>query len=105
MVRIYIVESDTALQTQRTVNQSFYLFAGTILGSVFGLMGTFGSLMAFAENISVKIDRKKLMKIQLRNRVGVVHKLGNQFGAEEISHKSIKVVPSGTITDTIHTRY
>ena len=50
--------SSTALVTKRTLINNWVAFFGALLGTVFGLMESFGSLMGFSESIVDKIDGK-----------------------------------------------
>ena len=47
-----------ALYTQRNINNSWYIFIGGLLGSVFGIVGTYATFMAFVEGFAEKIKRK-----------------------------------------------
>ena len=55
--------------TKRSLNTSWITFFGAILGTIFGLMETFGSLMAQVECIGGKLERKFLALQKIRKVV------------------------------------
>lgn len=65
-----LLKSTEALYTTRSYNQSLFMFLGTMLGSVFGIMGALSQLMSIYEKNSKKYKKwvnhknylKKLMK-------------------------------------------
>lgn len=67
--KVIISESDTAMLTQRLVNQTWLVFIGTLLGSVFGMMGTVAALMKFTEMFSDKYEKKKYRKVNLKEKI------------------------------------
>ena len=91
---VIISESDTAMLTQRLVNQTWLVFIGTLLGSVFGMMGTVAALMNFTEMIYDKYDKKKYRKLNLRQKIEnrIVLEGQNNWFADRKSNS--KVVPT-----------
>lgn len=54
------------MQTQRLQNQTWFIFGGTLLGSIFGLLGIFGLVLStaehFTERVASRIERMKKFK-------------------------------------------
>ena len=61
-VKVIIYENENGLETQRIKKQSLLIFFAAVLGSIFGLMGTFSALMALTEELAVKCLKKISMK-------------------------------------------
>ena len=101
IVALMITESDTAMITQRIVNQSWIIFVGALLGSVFGLMGTFASFMSLIENFYDKLEKKKNEKVKLRVINEKRLEISSVFKPETWKKNSIKVVPIDTLPNTI----
>ena len=60
---IYLTQSDSGLYTERYHIQNFSLLAGSILGSIAGILGASRSIMTFFESNHIKfIERKKNSK-------------------------------------------
>jgi vacuolar-type H+-ATPase catalytic subunit A/Vma1 len=53
-VKVVIVESETAMEIKRLEKQTIFTFFGALMGSIFGLMGTFGAGMSVVEGF---VDR------------------------------------------------
>ena len=96
LINIFIVESDTAMQTQRIQNQTWFVFGGSLLGSIFGLLGTFGWILStterFTEKIASRIERKKNFK----ERYSKSWKLRSEFGKFNQIYNVSKVAPLET---------
>jgi hypothetical protein len=96
-----ISESDTAMVTQRIENQSSVIFLGALLGSIFGMMGTFASFMGLIEKFTDKVERRKnafrAMKEISERRVNIQ----NVFRPATWKRNSIKVAPIDTLPNTI----
>ena len=60
--------STTGLITQRVLNNTWLIFVGTLLGSVFGIMGSIATAMRFVEGV-VKKGKKRHEKRVLFNRI------------------------------------
>ena len=60
--------STTGLITQRELINTWIIFLGTLLGSVFGIMGSIASVMGFVEGV-VKKGKEKHKKQILFNRI------------------------------------
>ena len=67
--KIVISQSDTAMMTKRLLNQTWLIFIGTVLGSVFGMMGTVAALMRLTENFTEKFEKKYVRKVNLREKM------------------------------------
>ena len=57
-VDVKFEKNDMVLITRRLLNNSFFIFIGGLLGSVFGTLGIIGELMSFVEDTVGKIDQK-----------------------------------------------
>ncbi|OMJ95574.1 hypothetical protein SteCoe_990 [Stentor coeruleus] len=98
-ITIFISQSDTLLYTKRTLKTNFVLIFSGLLGTVFGIMGSFGSIMAFVESkflfIERKIDRsKKLKQIKKFRKKNINFLQDLQDESFEISNTSSKVLNS-----------
>lgn len=93
LVNIFIVESDTAMQTQRLQNQTWFVFGGSLLGSIFGLLGTFGWILSttehFTEKVASRIERSKSFKEKSIKSL----KLRAEFGKFNSFFNKPKAVP------------
>ena len=85
--------TDTGLNTQRNLNTTWFLFVGTLLGSVFGILGSYAFLMGvfeiayeiFHERINKNIWKKYLSK-------NTEHITSN-FSALQENQKNEKILP------------
>lgn len=65
LVKLSFTISNTGLVTHRVLNSTFFVFAGALLGAVFGLLGSVATLMSLVEGFTDKAkvrylkDRKK----------------------------------------------
>lgn len=57
-VKVIIYENENGMETQRLIKQSLINFFAAILGSVFGLMGTYAAIMALIEELSTVCLKK-----------------------------------------------
>jgi hypothetical protein len=65
LLKIVVIESQSLLSTVRTFNNTFIAIVFTLLGSVFGLMQTVGSVMSFVESSSKNIKNRIETPIRL----------------------------------------
>jgi hypothetical protein len=96
-----LLESDTAMKTIRTLNQSGFVFLGALLGSIFGLMGTFSTAMGYSETFIEKLENRikvhaHVKEIKLRLRI-----LKAEFGKWIVSSSSRKIIPIDTSHSSI----
>ena len=81
------------MQTMRVLNQTWFIFIGSILGSIFGLMGSVASLMKIVESFSdiykKKTDRKKTLNKVIKKNL----EIARQISPEDEIHKVNKIVP------------
>ena len=96
-----ITESDTAMVFQRVINQSWIIFVGALLGSVFGLMGTFASFMGLIENFSEKLEKRNNSRIKLRVINDKRDEISSVFQPAVWKRNSIKVAPIDTLPNTL----
>ena len=101
IVSLMITESDTAMITQRIVNQSWIIFVGALLGSVFGLMGTFASFMGLIENFSERLEKRNNAKTKLRVINDKRDEISSVFQPAAWKRNSIKVMPIDTLPNTL----
>ena len=88
--------SDTALITNRSLNSSLYLFFGGLLGSIFGLMGVFATVMSLTESVINPIKASLLKRRSLQRIIG-----SRITMLDKITKKSkmrVKIAPSGSST-------
>jgi hypothetical protein len=98
--QISIIKSDTGMQTQRILNSSLFVFVGSLLGSIFGLMGSFAGFMSFTENFVDSYHNKKVKKRTIDMMCDNLDKLHDQFGSWRIKKKEFKIHPIVDITTT-----
>ena len=71
--------NSAGLITQRNINNSLLIFVGALLGSVFGLLGTFGVVMGNIEGATEAVQgkihqRKRLNEVKnARQRIGAAY--------------------------------
>ena len=92
-LRIEISESDTAMQTQRLLNQTWLVFFGTLLGSIFGLMGTVAALMNFTEVFSERVKKKFVAKKKTSELLNKRNLLFHEFENNDFIKGGRKVAP------------
>jgi hypothetical protein len=66
---IYLDLSSTGLLTSRRLKQSTLLLLSSILGSIFGLMRTFGSAMSLAEDKWRKYEKRRIRRSNFKRSV------------------------------------
>ena len=81
------------MNTIRSVNQSFYLFAGTLLGSVFGLFGTFGTVMVYFESFLNVVSKKREAHRNLKKVINWSIKLREEFDNRQEKHECVPTMP------------
>jgi hypothetical protein len=81
-VEVLIEESETAMITNRLINQSWFNFIGALLGSVFGLMGVFAVMMKVTEAVNKKIEDKKNIRDRVVKMKTRIDYFGSQLDAE-----------------------
>ncbi|OMJ69069.1 hypothetical protein SteCoe_33305 [Stentor coeruleus] len=90
---------NSALVTKRNINSSWFIFVGGVLGSIFGIMGSFSTVLGVCEGFADKYaenseKREKVKRIKI-NRY-IFDK--NFMRYENYTKGTAKVVP-GTFTD------
>ena len=93
MVTIVIIESDTAMNIKRNLNQSLLFFVGSLVGSVFGFMGTFAVIMSFTENIYDVYNAKKAGQRKLKSFNKSAKDIWIEFDRSSMKNKQRKILP------------
>jgi hypothetical protein len=88
------------MQTQRLLNNTWFIFLGSLLGSVFGLMGTFATALGITEMISDFFKKREREKINLEKITDNTKKLHDEFGQWKVRICYNKVAPFGEITNS-----
>ena len=88
------------MKTLRILNSSLFVFVGSLLGSIFGLMGSFGAVMSFSETFVDNYHDKKKQKLTISLICKNMNKLKSEFGKWRVKTKGNKVHPSFEITTT-----
>ena len=65
-----IKESETALVTQRLMKQEWFNLISGLLGSIFGLMGSFATGLGFFEGMVNRYEKNVDEKMNLKNFLG-----------------------------------
>ena len=81
------------MQTIRSKNQSVFVYLGASLGSLFGLMGIFSSVMASVEDFYEKYERKKKNRFSSKEIKSKTKVLKSVLGIWSKSNKSNKIIP------------
>ena len=84
------------METQRLQKQSWFNFLAALLGSVFGLMGTFGFFMSTTEEFISNLKKRRArirLKEALKNNS---KKLFAEFESSNESYKGKKIFPINT---------
>ena len=92
--KVVIKESGMALVTERLVKQEWFAMISGLLGSVFGLMGTFATGLGYFEGLSKIYERKLEKKKKLCKVSRKSEKLKGEFGRFEIHPQDGKVHPT-----------
>lgn len=93
LVTIVLVESDTAMNIKRILNQSLLFFIGSLVGSVFGFMGTFAVVMSFTENLYDVYDAKKSGEKKLKKFKKNTKDIRIEFNLSPRKNRQNKVIP------------
>jgi hypothetical protein len=71
-----LTQNDSMLMIQRNLNTTFILLLFSLLGTIFGLLGTFRSIMIFSEtqidSIQKKIEQRKALKEMVKRAKYIV---------------------------------
>ena len=102
MVNIILLESDTAMHTQRILNQTLLFFIGSLLGSVFGLMGIFAILMSYAENLYDIYYSRKLLNLKIKKFKFSTKEIRTEFDSPTNPIKKSRIAP---IHDSVTTTF
>ena len=89
------------MRTIRTINQSAFVFLGALLGSIFGLMGTFSSVMGYVEELFEKLQKRNLEHQKVRETEKKMRIIKSQFGKWTVTNHSRKVIPIDTSHSSI----
>ena len=100
-VKLVIQESETAMQTQRLVRQAWFGLISALLGSVFGLLGTFATGMSFFEGIMHRVEKRKKIVRVLRDTSKRNLNLLSVFGKFRVINRSSKVCPGEYTKETV----
>jgi hypothetical protein len=93
-VKIVIEESDTAMETSRILRQTWFSFISAMLGSIFGLLGTFATGMGFFEGCFKKIEKRQKENVNISNLLIKEISLRSEFNKWRDNHqKYTKVIP------------
>lgn len=95
-VKISFSLQNLGLVTQRIINSSWFIFAGGLLGSIFGLFGSFATILGFCEDwvdkVAKRYENRKMVKKILNDRFSIN---ANFLSNEKVYFKvDSKVVPS-----------
>ena len=102
MVNIILLESDSAMHTQRILNQTILFFIGSVLGSVFGLMGTFAILMSYSENLYDVYYSRKSLNLQIKKFSHTRKEMKTKFNFPKNSIKITRISPIIDLDTTIY---
>ena len=100
--RAVIKESETALVTQRLMKQEWFNLIGGLLGSVFGLMGSFATGLGFFEGFVNRYEKNVYEKKNMKNFIGRINLLKSEFGQFKMNPKSPKVYPFSTTVESAY---
>jgi hypoxanthine-guanine phosphoribosyltransferase len=90
---IVITQSETAMETQRYVKQTWLNLISALLGSIFGLMRTFAGSMSFCEILVDRYQRKETTKRNARKLKDLTHVFDKRRGKSGKAVKNLKVLP------------
>ena len=84
--------NSAALSTQRNINSSWFIFFSSLLGSVFGILGSYAYVMTLVEGFTSKV-KKKYKKRQKFNAVDFSRtKISEVFSLDTPCIKKISAV-------------
>ncbi|OMJ79590.1 hypothetical protein SteCoe_20359 [Stentor coeruleus] len=94
---------NSALVTQRNSNSSWFIFIGGLLGSVFGLFGTFTTFLGICEDWTEKIMKRLENRNAIKNIVNKRLDIHINFSIPNKNQrrKSVKILPA-TLEDMKH---
>ena len=69
------------------------MFLGALLGSIFGLMGTFSSFMGYTEDLYEKFEKRLKDRSHSKDMKSKSRILKSEFGISDIKNRSSKVIP------------
>ena len=86
------------MQTRRLVKQDWFAFVGGLLGSVFGLMGSFVAVMNMVEILEKSVEKRMSNKRAVERYFESMEKMKGEFGNMKLKNNYSKVLPcSSTI--------
>ena len=81
-------KSDTVMETRRLEKQTVFNFIGALLGSIFGLLGTFEAVLAVVEGFvdkGIKWKDKKVKRDKCFERAKII-----QSGFEDVKEEELE---------------
>jgi FtsZ-binding cell division protein ZapB len=90
-LNIVFVQSDSMLAIKRTLNQKIALLLFSLLGTLAGLLGTFGSIMLAVEKRSEKIKEMISRNKMIQQATERIKMLNNAFGDSKERRRSMKM--------------
>ncbi|OMJ94323.1 hypothetical protein SteCoe_2523 [Stentor coeruleus] len=98
-VQIILVKSETGLNTQRIINNNWYVSVGGILGTIFGLMNFVSVFMNIFEGIKESYNKKIRKKVSDKRILQRIKVFRSEFGYDRDKGKRIKVAPIDILTE------
>lgn len=92
LVEVDVQASNSILVTKRNLKYSTSLFLGTMLGSIFGIFGTVGLLLNFAESAQNFIVKRKLLKEKIERLKGQREFISTNFDREKIKANTSRTI-------------
>jgi hypothetical protein len=89
-----IFKSDTAMEITRLEKQSFLNYFGGMLGSIFGIMGSFAAFMGIVEVYTDKLEKKQDVRKNTKKCLYRARKLDAEFGKFFETHFDKSVYPA-----------
>ena len=86
-IKIFIQETETAMETQRLVKQVWLNFISALLGSIFGLMRSFAGVLGLSEVFLDVYVKKKENEENIKDLQNKKEIFNDEFG---LNHKIIK---------------
>lgn len=92
-VQVILIKSETGLNTQRIINNSWFIAVGGILGTIFGLMNLVSFFMNILEGVNESYNKKARRELTINTILQRVKSLSSEFGYYRVKYKNSKVVP------------
>ena len=100
MIEVDLKLSSLGFTTKRNIKSTWMIFFAALVGSIFGVMQSFGALMSFTEKYLEKLKKKRVEKINIETVKKARKALFDSFDRPYKIKRNIKRFRSSSIMPT-----